>query len=730
MEPIIDYAAEQHCVLCRNKIQFYSSTCREYDEGDDLDKVENWETAVLALGFTDPKTSGDANTIPHVFFFEAHIVFLEAVYWTNSNMRVCIEPCGTPNTAGPIFFVHSACRELAQMSESKPSSVDLYNLGLQLRETMPRDCFKALNPWHLASFASGSTIADSEWKSLLMKCAQLPAEIQGRILCYANADKTTFSFLTGLTTSSPGIVSSSAVSPHPDSIPDLMSSFNTKSVYLCGSFNNIFGVDYLCHVESLNAPIHCEALSHRRARIEVNIDRIRSIEFVLGPVGILALRFHSTDGPKSSWLGSAAQGWRCGPIDITLEDINLLKNGHKNVLNQLAHAYQRQFGDVEYYSEELLLRVFWDVARDLPGSGESFLGEMYKDGPPHSRVLNSFTAQAMCSYLPLRENGVPVKGITVYACSKGTNSVIVHTRSSDLEVSATGRRGTPTSFYFRDGEEIVTMGLAAFDDYTDQSFDDYMDQSGPYLMLENKLTMFGAHCESRQYPDIPEKIAPLPEWQVTHPAMPDIVAKSWLPGQVKMTTAELTNIKQLRVQYRLIMPENALRCAGLLIHHTDGSIESVGCWDGSLTIPSELIYDSETDGELFRLVFHMKFRPYLNKVNEASYYMSKIVAHASRLRVQRVVEYPNYIVDDEEFEPEESEPEDMEDEEMGDEDDDEDEEEYDVPAEKTFDWDINSPKLFITWCFTKKLDHIAARNCDMRYVVKLDEDDGELCKIG
>lgn len=241
-------------------------------------------------------------------------------------MRVCIEPCGTPNTAGPIFFVHSACRELAQMSESKPSSVDLYNLGLQLRETMPRDCFKALNPWHLASFASGSTIADSEWKSLLMKCAQLPAEIQGRILCYANADKTTFSLLTGLTTSSPGIVSSSAVSPHPDSIPDLMSSFNTKSVYLCGSFNNIFGVDYLCHVESLNAPIHCEALSHRRARIEVNIDRIRSIEFVLGPVGILALRFHSTDGSKSSWLGSAAQGWRCGPIDITLEDINLLKN--------------------------------------------------------------------------------------------------------------------------------------------------------------------------------------------------------------------------------------------------------------------------------------------------------------------------------------------------------------------------------------------------------------------
>lgn len=211
------------------------------------------------------------------------------------------------------------------------------------------------------------------------------------------------------------------------------------------------------------------------------------------------------------------------------------------------------------------------------------------------------------------------------------------------------------------------------------------------LKSENKLTMFGAHCESRQYPDITEKRAPLPEWQVSHPVMPDIVANSWLPGQVKMTTAELTKIKQLMVQYRLIMPENALRCAGLLIHHTDGSIESVGCWDGSLTTPSELIYDSETDGELFHLVFHMRFRPYLPKFNEASYYMSKIVAHTSHPRVHRVVEYPNYIIDDDEFESEKSEPEDMEDEEMGDED--EDEEEYEVPAEKTFDWDIHSSNM-------------------------------------
>lgn len=269
----------------------------------------------------------------------------------------------------------------------------------------------------------------------------------------------------------------------------------------------------------------------------------------------------------------------------------------------------------------------------------------------------------------------------------------------------------------------------------------------------NKLTMFGAHCESRQNPGITEEIAPLPEWRVSHPAMPDIVMKYWLPSQVKVTTAELTKIKQLRVQYRRIMPFWDLRCAGLLIQHADESIETVGCWDGSLTTPSEVIYDFETDGELYRLAFHLAFRPYLPKVDETSYYVSKIVAHTSRPREQRVVENPNYTVDDEEFEPEESDFQDMEDEEMEDEDEnedeDEDEEEIVCPAEKILDWDIHSQKLvstsfneselwrfilkhvqFITWSFTRKLDYLVARNVDMRYIVGLDKDNRKLCRVG
>lgn len=274
----------------------------------------------------DARISRKPDLLPHVFCFEIDIVYLDAVYQTDRDIPIGFEPFKSSNTAGLVFFIHSACWKLAQMVEKKPSRDDLYNLGLQLSETMPRDCLKAPNPWHLASFASGSNIVDSEWKSLLLKCAQLPVELQGKILNYANVDKAAFSLLTGVTTCSLGRLSSSTVIPHPDRAPDLVPDSNTNATHLCASFTNIFGVDYLCHVEILNAPVGCDALNRRCACIEANTNQICKIEFILGLIGISAVRFYFLDESKSSWLGSTAQGWRCGPLNVTLQDISLLKN--------------------------------------------------------------------------------------------------------------------------------------------------------------------------------------------------------------------------------------------------------------------------------------------------------------------------------------------------------------------------------------------------------------------
>lgn len=48
LEPI-NYAAEQRCVLCRNKVHFYHDK-HWVDGNEQLRNIEDWETAVLALG--------------------------------------------------------------------------------------------------------------------------------------------------------------------------------------------------------------------------------------------------------------------------------------------------------------------------------------------------------------------------------------------------------------------------------------------------------------------------------------------------------------------------------------------------------------------------------------------------------------------------------------------------------------------------------------------------------
>jgi hypothetical protein len=81
----------------------------------------------------------------------------------------------------------------------------------------------------------------------------------------------------------------------------------------------------------------------------------------------------------------------------------------------------------------------------------------------------------MCRYLPLQQDGHHVKGMTVYTSYYGTSSIILHGGNSDVVVSTPNRRGSPISFYFSEGEEIVTIGLVIIGFYD--------AQFGPYLMV-------------------------------------------------------------------------------------------------------------------------------------------------------------------------------------------------------------------------------------------------------
>lgn len=107
---------------------------------------------------------------------------------------------------------------------------------------------------------------------------------------------------------------------------------------------------------------------------------------------------------------------------------------------------------------------------------------------------------------------------------------------------------------------------------------------------ESHLTTIGAHTT--------------PQHQVSTCIQPNIsipVVPSTL-GSFQ-TIAKLSNVRTLSIQRRNITNSTTLRCAGLCIHYTDRSIETLGQWDGSLTGGSEVIYDVTKNATLDGLTF-------------------------------------------------------------------------------------------------------------------------------
>lgn len=71
------------------------------------------------------------------------------------------------------------------------------------------------------------------------------------------------------------------------------------------------------------------------------------------------------------------------------------------------------------------------------------------------------------------------------------------------------------------------------------------------------------------------------------------------------TVAKLSNIKALSIQQKKLATNVGPQpyCAGLCIYYMDGSIGTLGQWDGSLTADSKVIYNSTADGPLESLTF-------------------------------------------------------------------------------------------------------------------------------
>lgn len=151
-------------------------------------------------------------------------------------------------------------------------------------------------------------------------------------------------------------------------------------------------------------------------------------------------------------------------------------------------------------------------------------------------------------------------------------------------------------------------------------------------IVNEGMKTIGAHCVplvSSSQDGVPP---PSPNLSVVVPVRPDALRLFPFNSGAAMSTARLYDIKQLRVQRKVAddwrMRQKG-RCSGLWIHHRDGSIETLGVWNGSAAAPSDLIYDAETDGPLHHLDFHMTKGCRWKDQMEIAFFVSDIIAQGA-----------------------------------------------------------------------------------------------------
>ncbi|KAK5991885.1 hypothetical protein PT974_05272 [Cladobotryum mycophilum] len=98
------------------------------------------------------------------------------------------------------------------------------------------------------------------------------------------------------------------------------------------------------------------------------------------------------------------------------------------------------------------------------------------------------------------------------------------------------------------------------------------------------------------------------------------------------TMARMSDIKRLTVQKVVVEgseSKDEMRCSGMCVYHTDGSIDTLGQWEGSLMRTSDCIYDASLDGSLFGIEFRMARGKIRESKPNTQYYMANIHIEAS-----------------------------------------------------------------------------------------------------
>ncbi|KAK0764066.1 hypothetical protein N5P37_003461, partial [Trichoderma harzianum] len=125
----------------------------------------------------------------------------------------------------------------------------------------------------------------------------------------------------------------------------------------------------------------------------------------------------------------------------------------------------------------------------------------------------------------------------------------------------------------------------------------------------NCFRTIGAHCTPKEGVVGSHKSPTSSSGQhLVLPEAPKILRRFGFRNFAVVSSAQLYDIKHLRVLLRDARDydnNHMWRFGGLWILHGDGSIETIGCWDESLTKYAKTIY-KESDGQLTRVIFRSR----------------------------------------------------------------------------------------------------------------------------
>ncbi|KAL7950334.1 hypothetical protein V8C42DRAFT_361243 [Trichoderma barbatum] len=723
------YLAEQHCFLCRNELHYHSSIAVL------MRKPLTWEKAVV--GFFD--LSLDPSQGPQASHLKTdldddHFIIDPAFSLMHEGVKKTVAIYHKPPRSRyrPFFVAHELCCRAIQSLQGNINCNHIYDIAIKTQGLLPKDCWAEAPPTRLASFPGTieTGIVDIENTSLgacILRCSRLPPELQNYIMEYLRGDTLVYSLMAALQTFTDGRRHALATIPNHPSIRKVLHGDHVEVAHVSGSFISFFGSSYLTGINIFHNQDHRDTLGHKC--IEMELDSVRQIEFIIGMYGIAAVRFYFDDASVSDWLGDGREGWRCKPIDVTRSDLAFPTNDRNALVQRFAELLAQA-------PEDAPLNVLWDGSCGPFHDGISLITDYYTE--MHCVRPSPFPGRPMCRYLPLHIDGQHATGITVYVYELGMSGIIVHGKTTHYEASVPDRKGQSWTFHFKKGEEIVTLGMVTYG-YRSR-------RNGPYLLfktshdriayfgpptsllegstgwvslipehLDKKCSVMGLIVDQMAisfgcFRTIGARLVPKEGVTINHEALnspsehdvrlPNVPSSTrQMPFKTGgfMTRANLSSIKQLRVlagQAHDMNEKLVYRCRGLWILHKDGSIETLGSWDGSLIDEAKLIYDDTTDGNLTKVIFQFRKGKNIYTRPEEIYYVANIATRV--MKHEGVDEYR-------------------------------DEEGYrTIPnSDRVIEYGLLWPKTLV-WCFTEAADLIEGAPSDSRsYIVPPNED----CKL-